>query len=74
MDNYSYISNADPAYIDNLYQAYQQDPNSVDETWQRFFEGFNFSIAQFGEEGKPSLDADTLEKEIAVQSSLIKLP
>jgi 2-oxoglutarate dehydrogenase E1 component len=67
MDNYSYISNADPAYIDNLYQAYQQDPNSVDETWQRFFEGFNFSIAQFGEEGKPSLDADTLEKEIAVR-------
>ena len=43
MDNYSYISNADVGYIDQLYQNYKKDPNSVDLTWQKFFEGYDFS-------------------------------
>ena len=42
MDSLSYLSNADSAYIDSLYQSYQQDPNSVDFGWQKFFEGFDF--------------------------------
>lgn len=42
MDNLSYISNANSAYIDSLYQSYKQDPNSVDFGWQKFFEGFDF--------------------------------
>ncbi len=47
MDQYSYISNAHVTYIDDLYQSYQQDPASVDESWQKFFEGFNFSQQKF---------------------------
>ncbi|MBT1704275.1 2-oxoglutarate dehydrogenase E1 component [Chryseosolibacter indicus] len=43
MDNFSYISNADVGYIDQLYQNYKKDPLSVDQTWQKFFEGFDFS-------------------------------
>jgi 2-oxoglutarate dehydrogenase E1 component len=43
MDKYSYISNADVGYIDQLYQNYKKDPASVDVTWQRFFEGYDFS-------------------------------
>ena len=42
MDNLSYISNANSAYIDSLYQSYKQDPNLVDFGWQKFFEGFDF--------------------------------
>ena len=42
MDNLSYISNANSAYIDSLYQNYKEDPNSVDFGWQKFFEGFDF--------------------------------
>jgi 2-oxoglutarate dehydrogenase E1 component len=42
MDNLSYISNADSAYIDSLYHSYKEDPNSVDFGWQKFFEGFDF--------------------------------
>ena len=44
MDNYSYVSNAHPEYIDELYSAYKADSNSVDASWQQFFEGFDFSI------------------------------
>lgn len=42
MDKLTYLSNADSSYIDGLYQAYKQDPNSVDFGWQKFFEGFEF--------------------------------
>jgi 2-oxoglutarate dehydrogenase E1 component len=49
MDKYSYISNAHTAYIDELYKAYRQNPESVDYSWQKFFEGFDFSLEKFGE-------------------------
>ena len=57
MDQYSYISNAHVNYIDDLYQSYQQDPASVDESWQKFFEGFNFSQEKFN--GNGTHDATT---------------
>ncbi|QMW01929.1 2-oxoglutarate dehydrogenase E1 component [Spirosoma foliorum] len=55
MDQYSYIANSDAAYVDQLYQAYKQDQQSVDESWQQFFKGFEFSLT-YGEEttGKPA--------------------
>jgi 2-oxoglutarate dehydrogenase E1 component len=43
MDAYSYIANAHGDYIDQLYQAYKNDPESVDFGWRKFFEGFDFS-------------------------------
>src|SRR5688572_22152170 len=46
MDKYSYISNADVGYIDQLYQSYKNDPASVELTWQKFFEGYDFSSQQ----------------------------
>ena len=43
MDAYSYIANADATAIETLYQAYRQNPESVDFGWRKFFEGFDFS-------------------------------
>ena len=51
MDKYSYIANAHGSYIDELYQEYKRNPESVDESWQRFFEGFEFSLKKYGEDG-----------------------
>lgn len=48
MDKLTYLSNADSSYIDGLYQAYKQDPNSVDFGWQKFFEGFEFGQSSEG--------------------------
>lgn len=47
MDRFSYLSNADVAYLDGLYQQYKQDPASVDVQWARFFEGFDFGQTQY---------------------------
>ena len=42
MDRLNYINSGNAAYIDSLYEVYQQDPEAVDFGWQKFFEGFNF--------------------------------
>ncbi|MBK0404338.1 2-oxoglutarate dehydrogenase E1 component [Adhaeribacter sp. BT258] len=52
MDQYSYIANAHGAYIDELYKAYQQDPEAVDFGWRKFFEGFEFSQTYPAENGQ----------------------
>ncbi|MGZ3757059.1 MAG: 2-oxoglutarate dehydrogenase E1 subunit family protein, partial [Mucilaginibacter sp.] len=42
MDRLNYINSGNAAFIDSLYDAYKQDPASVDFGWQKFFEGFDF--------------------------------
>jgi 2-oxoglutarate dehydrogenase E1 component len=66
MDKYSYIANADPTVIDGLYQSYKQDPTSVDISWQKFFEGFEFSLAKYGEQ--PTGAGAVSDKEIKVRN------
>lgn len=43
MDKYSYLSNADVDAIEELYNNYLGDPNSVEEGWKKFFDGFEFA-------------------------------
>jgi 2-oxoglutarate dehydrogenase E1 component len=47
MDNYSFLNNSDPEVIDGLYRDFKNDPASVDEDWRRFFEGFDFAVANY---------------------------
>jgi 2-oxoglutarate dehydrogenase E1 component len=44
MKDFSYITNSHPAYIENLYKEYTQDPNSVDPEMKKFFDGFDFAV------------------------------
>ncbi|MEQ8926916.1 MAG: 2-oxoglutarate dehydrogenase E1 component [Fulvivirga sp.] len=67
MDKYSYIANAHGNYIDELYKSYQEDPSSVDITWQKFFEGFEFSLQKYGEEG-PETGEGVSSKDIQVRN------
>ncbi len=64
METYSYLSNADGAALEDLYLQYQSDPESVDTSWQRFFEGFEFARANYGDE--PIEVPDEFKKEVAV--------
>lgn len=57
MDANSYIANAHGDYLDNLYQSYKADPQSVDASWQKFFEGFDFA-QQYPEDGMPQADGE----------------
>jgi 2-oxoglutarate dehydrogenase E1 component len=51
MDKISYVGNADVNAIDHLYKQYQQDPESVDIGWKKFFEGFDFARTNFEDGG-----------------------
>ncbi|MCB9256641.1 MAG: 2-oxoglutarate dehydrogenase E1 component [Chitinophagales bacterium] len=47
MSNFSYLSNAHPEFIENLYRDYKKDVNSVDPEFKKFFEGFDFASQNF---------------------------
>lgn len=69
MDKFSYISNADVGYLDQLFQSYKADPSSVDATWQKFFEGYEFSQQRYGENGHAAKGDDSLSvKETQVRN------
>lgn len=43
MSDLSFLVNADPTVIDDIYEKYRQQPDSVDVGWRKFFEGFEFA-------------------------------
>jgi 2-oxoglutarate dehydrogenase E1 component len=51
MDKISYVGNADVNAIDYLYEQYRQNPENVDISWSKFFEGFEFAQTNFEEKG-----------------------
>ncbi|OYT16732.1 MAG: 2-oxoglutarate dehydrogenase E1 component [Bacteroidetes bacterium 4572_77] len=53
MENYSYLNN-EPAYIEELYEKYLKDPDSLDKAWRQFFEGFEFSRKNYAQEDSVS--------------------
>ena len=50
MDKFSYLSNADVSAVERLYQNYLNNPQSVDEGWAKFFEGFEFARKNYEDE------------------------
>lgn len=53
----SYLLNADPTALDNLYEQYKSDKESVDFGWRKFFEGFDLGAQKFEQTGVVSEDA-----------------
>ena len=42
-DYLSYMNEDNIAYIESLYESYQEDPMSVEDSWRYFFEGYEFT-------------------------------
>ena len=69
MDKYSYIANAHGNYLDELFKAYREDPENIDESWKKFFEGFEFAQENYGGGTTSSNGHDiTTPKETAVRN------
>jgi len=73
MKDFSYITNSHPAYIESLYQEFVQNPAAIDPDMKKFFEGFDFAIANgsaatAGSNGQASAPTDGIDwmKEIRV--------
>ncbi|WP_127713939.1 2-oxoglutarate dehydrogenase E1 component [Halobacteriovorax sp. HLS] len=63
--DFTHLSASDISFIDNLYDDYKQEPTSVDESWQKFFEGFEFA-AGATPGGGGDFDESRLRKEFNV--------
>jgi 2-oxoglutarate dehydrogenase E1 component len=66
MDDFSYVSNADVAAIDELYKQYRANPESVDFGWKKFFEGFDLGHQRFNGNSKSAAVSEDMVKEINV--------
>ena len=63
--DYSFISNAHPQYIEDLYEKYSKDPMSVVEGWREFFYGYQYAMQDAGQNG--TINAPNLStKDLAV--------
>ncbi|MEM6803159.1 MAG: thiamine pyrophosphate-dependent enzyme, partial [Bacteroidota bacterium] len=67
-DQLSFLSNTNPEFVENLYKDYKADPNSVDPSWKRFFDGFDFAQQNYSNgQTATSDETDVLgSKELAV--------
>ncbi len=69
MDTLSYLGNAEIASVEDMYQQYRSNPNSIDFGWKKFFEGFEFSKASFE---KPSANG-SIPTEFQTEFKVINL-
>ena len=73
MKDFSYVTGPTPAYIESLYNEFAADSTTVDPEWKKFFEGFDFAIANpiaatatNGAGKGAAVSSDQLLKEIGV--------
>lgn len=77
MNDFSFITNAHPSFIDSLYEQYQQDPEQVEASWRSFFKGYDYAAdgnghAQNGTNGvATAVMPDQIKKELQVHSLII---
>ncbi|MBL0062597.1 MAG: hypothetical protein IPP40_14205 [bacterium] len=64
MADLSFLVNADPGVIDDIYEKYRQEPQSVDQGWRKFFEGFEFARSLNGHAAQQA--PEEYEKEFKV--------
>jgi len=64
--DFSHLSSSDISFIDSLYEDYKRDKDSVDLSWKKFFEGFEFASGSGATGGGGDFDEARLRKEFNV--------
>jgi len=55
MDPYSFINQANPKVIEDLYRQFKENPENVEEGWRNFFQGFDFALSAYPQKADPKL-------------------
>lgn len=66
MDNLDFLSGADASSIEELYNRFRNDKNSVDESWRNFFQGFAFARRNYS-------DSDGIPERVRKEFNVINL-
>ena len=70
MKDFSYITGASPAFVENLYRDFVINPDSIDPEYRKFFEGFDFAQSSGNFNGKNIAE----KTEVKTISDLSQLP
>ncbi len=62
MDTYSYLGNADVSAIEDLYQQYRTDPGTLEDSWRKFFDGFDFARTDFKSNGSAKVPENVIKE------------
>ena len=55
IDKFSFLGALDVEMIEDMYEKYIQNPQSVQKEWSKFFQGFDFAKKIYPEESIPEL-------------------
>ena len=55
MDKFSFLGALHTGLIEEMYDKYLQDPQSIEEEWRNFFQGFDFAKEVYTEEDIPQV-------------------
>ncbi|WP_423127674.1 2-oxoglutarate dehydrogenase E1 component [Gaoshiqia sp. Z1-71] len=64
MDKFSQVGNQEIAAVEELYQDYLRDPESVADSWKYFFKGFD--LARTNYQTKAEFSGNHIDKEFAI--------
>lgn len=65
MKDFSYITSSHPAYIENLYTDFKNNPESVDVDLRKFFEGFDFAVSTQNGNGNGNAKSTSVASELS---------
>lgn len=51
MDRFSFLNTIHAQLIDDLYEQYRKYPDALEPSWKAFFQGFDFALENYGDEG-----------------------
>ena len=51
MDRFSFLNAIHAQLIDDLYEQYRKYPDALEPSWKAFFQGFDFALENYGDEG-----------------------
>lgn len=58
MDDLSFLQHLDTEAVEELYQKYREDPESIDPSWHHFFQGFDLARKDYSHPESESLTFD----------------
>ncbi len=70
MKDFQFITNSSPAYIEQLYQQYTTNPNSIDVEYKKFFEGYDFAVSNVTTAASQNATANTTATQNGKASSI----
>lgn len=68
MKNMTFLTNAHPAFIENIYKEYKTNPESVESEWRQFFLGYELGLNENNDLPNSSINPESVTKELSVLS------